>query len=104
MKTKTVKIKVPVESRVIYEGEFPETVFLPMARHEAEAFLEELRGHPHFDDPDYSGVLRWVGDRLFNALQGTGGRFDRNPATMINGEYKNDLKAGYQFVGDLHND
>ena len=79
MKTKTVKINVPVESRVLYDGEFPETVFLPMARHEAEAFLEELRGHPHFDDPDYSGVLRWLVTGCLMRFKGLGAGSTETP-------------------------
>ena len=80
--TKTVEINVSSSSPVMYDGNFPDVIWVPMAKHEAEEFLSELHYHPVFlhdtEKEQYSGILRWIGDRVFNLLQQSGSYYDRS--------------------------
>ena len=48
VETKIVEIEVPVNSTVMYDGSFPEVIWVPMQRFEAEHFLSELAKAPPF--------------------------------------------------------
>ena len=92
VETKIVEIEVPVNSKVMYDGSFPDVIWVPMQRFEAEHFLSELAKAPPFEfdteKEPYFGILKEIGNRIFGLLQGTGSYYDRTPNNNYNKDYQ----------------